>query len=103
MTATTGPDAAPAEAGFENVDYGADEGVGWLLFAGTVLGLAGAMRIIDAFWAFSYHGAIPAGLQDGLLGSNLDNYGWLWLAVGIVLLASSFMVLIGSQFARWVG
>ena len=37
------------------------------------------------------------------MGSNLKNYAWLWLAVGIVLMIASFLVLTRSQFARWVG
>jgi len=79
------------------------KGTGWLFFAGTILGLAGFMRIIDSIWAFSYNGAIPDRLKDGLLGSSLNNYAWWWLVVGLVLLGASFMVLTGSQFARWVG
>ena len=78
-------------------------GAGWLFFSGTVLGLAGVMRIIDSIWAFSYKGALPDALKDGVLGSNLKNYAWLWLLVGVVLLLVSFMVLVRSQFARWVG
>jgi len=83
----------------------ADEvaGTGWLFFAGTILGLAGVMRIVDSIWAFSYNGALPQGLKDGVLGSNLNNYAWTWLIVGIVLIISSGLVLTGSQFARWVG
>jgi hypothetical protein len=78
-------------------------GTGWLYFAGTILGLAGVMRIVDSIWAFRYKGALPDGLRDGVLGDNLKNYAWLWLIVGIVLILSSFLVLAGSQFARWVG
>ena len=83
----------------------ADEGrvSGWLFFAGTILGLAGVMRILDSFWAFRYKGALPDGLKDGVLGSNLKHYAWLWLFVGIVLILSSFLVLVRSQFARWIG
>jgi hypothetical protein len=83
-----------------------DEGVrgdGWLFFAGTMLGLTGLMRIIDSIWAFTYNGTLPDGLKDGLLGSNLNNYGWTWLIVGCVLILASFMVLVRSQFARWIG
>ena len=29
--------------------------------------------------------------------------GWTWLIVGCVLIGASFMVLVRSQFARWVG
>jgi hypothetical protein len=81
----------------------ADAGFGWLVFAGTILGLAGIMRIIDAIWAFRYKGALPDNLQDGVLGSDLKNYGWTWLIVGIILVVSSGLLLVRSQIARWVG
>ena len=35
-------------------------GDGWMFFAGTILGLAGLMRLVDSFWAFRYNGALPA-------------------------------------------
>jgi hypothetical protein len=76
---------------------------GWLFFAGTVLGLAGLMRIGDSIWAFRYNGALPDNLQDSVLGDNLTTYGWVWLGVGVLLIVSSFMLLSRSQFARWVG
>ena len=84
--------------------YGEEaSGSGWLFFAGTILGLAGLMRVVDSIWAFRYKGALPSGLANGALGSNLKNYAWTWLIVGIILIISSFLVLVGSQFARWVG
>ena len=79
------------------------KGAGWLFFAGTILGLAGIMRIVDSFWAFGYKGALPDNLKNGVLGSNLKTYAWTWLIVGIVLICSSFALLAGSQFARWIG
>ena len=85
------------------IDPNTQPGYGWLFFAGTVLGLAGVMRIIDAIWAFRYNGALPENLKDGVLGSNLTTYAWTWLVVGIVLIVSSGLLLVRSQFARWVG
>jgi hypothetical protein len=79
------------------------EGGGWMWFAGTILGIAGLMRIIDGLWAFRYDGALPEHLSGSLLGTNLDTYGWLFLAVGVVYLLSSFLVLVRSQIGRWVG
>ena len=84
-------------------DASVEPGFGWLFFAGTVLGLAGVMRIIDAIWAFGYKGALPENLKDGLLGSSVKSYAWTWLIVGIILLVSSGLLLIRNQFARWVG
>jgi hypothetical protein len=80
-----------------------EAGSGWLFFAGTVLGLAGLMRIVDSIWAFRYNGALPDDLKDGALGSSLTTYGWIWLVVGILLLVSSVLVIGRSQFARWIG
>jgi hypothetical protein len=84
-------------------DWVPAEGVGWLFFAASMLGIAGVMRIIDSIWAFNYHGDLPDGLKDGVLGSDVKNYAWLWLFVGIVMVLASFLVLVQSQFARWIG
>ena len=45
-----------------------EKGAGWLIFASIVLGVAGIMRIFDAIWAFSYHGAVPSNLETALFG-----------------------------------
>jgi len=82
---------------------GALPGNGWLLFAATVLGLAGVMRIIDALWAFNYKGGLPHRLQDGVLGDNIKTYAWVYLIVGAILLVASFLVVVRSQVGRWVG
>jgi hypothetical protein len=97
---TTGTEGAPY---YSADDIDEDRGVGWLFFAATVLGLGGFMRILDSIWAFRYKGALPDGLKDGTLGSNLKTYGWVWLAVGVLYIVSSFLILARSQFGRWVG
>ena len=80
-----------------------DKGVGWMFFAGTILGIAGIMRILDALWAFRYDGVVPDELEGAILGNSLTTYGWVWLIVGVILILSSFAVLKQSQFARWIG
>jgi len=80
------------------------EGSGWLFFAGTVLGIAGIMRIFDGIWAFRFDGDPSENLlESAFLGTSLTTYGWVWIVVGVVLIASSFAVLNRSQFARWIG
>ena len=81
---------------------------GWLTFSAVVLIIAGIMRVIDAIWAFSYHGAIPDGLQGAVLGHSLATYGWIWLIIGIILIAAGVLVLGPSdqpsaEISRWVG
>ena len=78
-------------------------GEGWLLFAAIVLGVSGIMRIFDAIWAFSYHGALPYGLRGAVFGHSLSTYGWIYLVEAIVLIVSAAGVLAGSQLSRWVG
>ena len=41
-------------------------GVGWVLFAGIVLIWGGIMKIVDANWAFRYHGVLPSNLEAGI-------------------------------------
>ena len=78
-------------------------GDGWLFFAGTILGLAGIMRLFDALWAFRYNGLIPDDLEGSVLGTSIETYGWVWLITGIVLIVASVAVLNRSQIARWIG
>lgn len=79
------------------------EGDGWLFFAATVLGIAGIMRVFDAIWAFRYHGALPSNLEDAIFGHSLKTYGWVYLIVAVILVASSFGIIVGSQLSRWIG
>jgi len=81
---------------------------GWLTFSAIVLIIAGIMRVIDAIWAFGYHGALPDGLNGALLGHSLRTYGWLWLITGVILIAAGALVLGPSdrpsaEVSRWVG
>jgi hypothetical protein len=80
----------------------------WLTFSAVVLVLAGIMRVIDAIWAFGYHGAVPNGLQGALLGHSLATYGWVWLITGVILIAAGILVLGPSdqpsaEVSRWIG
>ncbi len=78
-------------------------GEGWLIFAGLILMMAGAMRFFDAIWAWSYNGAVPDRLQNALFGHSLTTYGWVWLVVAILLFVGGFAVMFRSQFFRWFG
>jgi hypothetical protein len=80
----------------------------WLTFSAVILVLAGIMRVIDAIWAFGYHGAVPNGLQGALLGHSLATYGWVWLITGVILIAAGILVLGPSdqpsaEVSRWIG
>jgi len=92
--------ATPAEA----TAYEDDTGSGWVDFAALMLAIAGVMRFFDALWAFRYHGQLPDNLENALFGHSLKTYGWIYLGVTVVLLASAWLLSARrSQVARWVG
>ncbi len=81
---------------------------GWLTFSAVVLIIAGIMRIIDAIWAFQYNGRVPYGLHDAVFGNTLKTYGWVWLFIGIILVAAGVLVIGPSdrpsvEASRWIG
>ena len=81
---------------------------GWLTFSAVVLIIAGIMRVIDAIWAFQYHGAIPGNLQGAVLGHSLETYGWIWLFAGLILIVAGILILGPSdrpsaEVSRWIG
>lgn len=96
---TTTHAAPPRRSEFETEARGS----GWLVFAAVVLGVAGIMRIFDAIWAFRYDGALPNNLEKALFGTSLNTYGWIYIVVAAILIASALFVLGGSQVARWTG
>jgi hypothetical protein len=79
------------------------QGTGWLLFSSVLMIGAGVMRILDGLWAFSKDDEISKPIQTLFWDNNLDAYGWLWLIVGILLVAAGFSLLNGAQWARWFG
>ena len=80
-----------------------DRGNGWILFAMIALITAGVMHIFDAVWMFQYNGSVPQSLQGATFGTSLTTYAWIYLVVGIVLIAAGGGLAVGSQLARWIG
>jgi hypothetical protein len=81
---------------------------GWVVFSAVVLIIAGIMRLLDAIWAFRYNGPVVNGLHDALFGYSLTTYGWVWLIVAAILIASGLLLLspsanLAAETARWVG
>jgi hypothetical protein len=79
----------------------------WLVFSAIVLILAGIMRILDGIWAFAYDGPVVNNLHNAIFGHSLTTYAWIWELVGIILIASGFLVVsnlpLGAHVGRWIG
>jgi hypothetical protein len=80
-----------------------DNSATWLAFAGTMLFLSGAFRVIDGIWAFRYDDEISESVQTVIFQHDPTAWGWLWVIFGIVLMIAGFVVVTGSQWARWFG
>ena len=80
-----------------------ERGSGWIIFAGSALLIAGAMRIFDSIWAFRYHGVLPSNFEAAIFGHSLKTYGWVYLIVAIILILAGIGVMVQSQVSRWIG
>jgi hypothetical protein len=81
----------------------AERGSGWLAFAGSMLILGGGFKILDALWAFKYDDEVTEEVQTVVFENDIQAWGWVWLVVGIVLIITGFAVMMGAEWARWVG
>ena len=78
-----------------------ERGHGWVLFAGTMLMIAGALNFIYGIAAVSsskfYVGDAKYVITD------LKTYGWILLILGAIQFFAAFSIWNGTQWGRWVG
>jgi hypothetical protein len=85
----------------DSYEFDEEKGFGWLLFAATMLGLGGALSIIDGIMALSKSSFYAA--NSHYVFSDLRTWGWIMLIVGALLIIAAMGVFSGSGFARWFG
>jgi hypothetical protein len=78
-----------------------EQGFGWLLFAATMLGLAGVFSVIDGIVALSKARFYTPSAT--YVFSDLRTWGWITLIVGALLIVAAMGVMSGSGFAKWFG
>jgi hypothetical protein len=88
-------------------DYGggmsaeAVSGVGRVMFAAVLLGLAGLWNFIEGIAAIS-NAHVYVGNADYVF-SDLKTWGWIVLVLGVLQGFAAFAILTGSEIARWFG
>ena len=85
----------------DSYEFDEEKGFGWLLFAATMLGLGGALSIIDGIMALSKSSFYAA--NSHYVFSDLRTWGWITLLIGVLLIIAAMGVFSGSSFARWFG
>jgi hypothetical protein len=78
-----------------------DHGFGWIIFAGTVLGMVGTLNFIEGIAAVSNSHFFVANAH--YVFSDLNTWGWIVLIIGAAQVLTSLGLLIQNQFARWLG
>jgi hypothetical protein len=76
--------------------------VRWLSFAAALMIVSGIFKIFDALWAFKYDDDVTE-VQTVLFERDLVPWGWVWLGLGILLIAAGFAVVKAAEWARWAG
>jgi hypothetical protein len=74
---------------------------GWLVFAASMLGIAGTFSLVDGIVALSRSKFYVANAV--FVFSDLRTWGWITLILGALAVVAAFGVLSRSQFARWFG
>lgn len=82
-------------------EFDEGKGFGWLLFAATMLGLAGVLSVIDGIVALSKSSFYAANAH--YVFSDLRTWGWIAIVLGALLIVAAMGVFTGSGFARWFG
>jgi hypothetical protein len=89
--------ATQREAAYEEDE----KGFGWLLFAATMLGLAGVLSVIDGIVALSRSKFYTP--NSSYVFADLRSWGWITLIIGALLILAAMGVFTGSGFSRWFG
>lgn len=77
----------------------------WVAFAGILLLVSALFNLLNGFVAIFNHGYYSIVYSEGnrLLIFNYTAWGWIWVAIGIVMALAGLGVLVGSRAARLTG
>ena len=98
-TATAPP--RPAARPADDPTYNVDPGKGWLLFAGIMLGLIGALNLVYGIAAIGNSTFFVRDVE--FVFADLKTFGWLLTVVGAVQLAAAFGIWRLTEWGRWLG
>ncbi len=98
MSAPTSTRPVPTTSAYE---YEEEHGHGWLLFAGVLLLMIGAINMIQGIAAIDKANFFTANAH--YVFGDLNTWGWVVLGIGFVQVLVGLGVFARNQLARWVG
>ena len=78
-----------------------DKGAGWVLFAASMLGLAGIIGVIHGIVTATKSSFYVSGSRYVFSGPS--TWGWIMIIVGVITIFASFGIFRGAQWARFFG
>ena len=76
---------------------------GWVTFAGIAALIAGGYNALSGIAALSDDDTVAAQANEVLYGIDLTAWGWFWLLVGVVQLATGVLILNRNMWGLWMG
>lgn len=101
MSTHTGTAATPSREAQHRYPDEPAQSAGWLLFAGTLVMIAGFLNVIYGIAGIGNAHWLEA--NTSYVFSNLKTWGWIVLIVGIAQLVAAFSIWAGNEYGRWVG
>jgi hypothetical protein len=81
-----------------------NDGMGWKLFAGILILLAGTFNVFDGLVGISQTNYIERYTGGQLpITNNVKTWSWIVLIIGAVMILSAFLIFVGNMFGRVVG
>jgi hypothetical protein len=78
-----------------------EAGVGWVVFAGIMISIAGVLNVIWGIAAISNSKFFAH--ETTYILSGLNTWGWIVLIIGVIELFAAFSIWAGGEFGRWFG
>jgi hypothetical protein len=78
-----------------------EKGAGWLVFCGSMLGLAGTIGLIHGIVTATKSSFYVSGSR--YVFSGPATWGWILIIMGVITIMAAFGIFRGAQWARWFG
>jgi hypothetical protein len=92
-----------AQAGDEARLNEEEAGVGWIMFAGIMLMIAGVLNVIYGIAAIDNSKFFVHTTETQYILSSLNTWGWITLILGALQIVAAFSIWAGGAFGRWFG
>ncbi len=80
-----------------------EAGVGWIMFAGIMLMIAGVLNVIYGIAAIDNSKFFVHTTETQYILSSLNTWGWITLILGALQILAAFSIWAGGTFGRWFG